>query len=389
MKYDFDKVIDRRNTNSFKWDYCVKRHGMEVLPMWVADMDFEAPREVIEAIIKRARHRIYGYTPIPESYYEAVITWIKNKNGWDIRKDWIISTPGALSAVGIAIQAYTGPGDRIIIQTPVYHPFPKIIKYNGRLPVINRLKQVKGGYQMDYNNLERLVAEGARLLILCSPHNPVGRVWKREELIKLAEICVKRDVLVVSDEIHSDLIMKGYTHTSIATLSDDIAKKTITLTSASKTFNLAGLSCSNIIIPDKVLFDKFNRICKSLWLGIPNIFGMVATESAYRHGEEWLEQLIDYIGESYKFLVSYIQNNSPRIKVVPLEGTYLGWLDFRDTGLSDKEIEELILRDAKVCLESGPKFGSGGEGFQRINLACPRETLKQGLERILRAIKKI
>lgn len=240
---------------------------------------------------------------------------------------------------------------------------------------------------MDYDNLERLVSKGARLIILCSPHNPVGRVWEREELIKLAEICMKRDVLIVSDEIHSDLIMKGHIHTCTATISDEVAKATVTLTSASKTFNLAGLACSNVIIPDKALFDGFKRTCNSLWLGTPNLFGMVATEAAYRFGEEWLEQLIDYIRKNYEFLVSYIRDNSPLIKVSPLEGTYLAWLDFQKVGLPDNEIGELLLQQAKVRLDNGPKFGSGGEGFQRINLACPGETLKEGLERIIRAKK--
>jgi cystathionine beta-lyase len=387
MKYDFNKIITRRYTDSLKWDYCERSDSYEMLPMWVADMDFEAPREVIDAIIERAKHGIFGYTPVYDSYYKEVISWMKRRHGWDIKKNWIVTTPGVLPAVGLAILAHTRPGEKVVIQSPVYHPFQKVIRDNERFPIENRLKLVNGKYRMDYGDLEKQLEEKVRLLILCNPHNPVGRVWERDELKTLAEICIKHDVLIVSDEIHSDLIMKGYEHIPIAKLSDKIANHTVTFTSASKTFNLPGLACANVIIPNKELFYQFNHICNSISIGTPNIFGLVATEAAYGNGKEWLEQLLEYIEKNYEFLVSYMREHAPGIKVIPLEGTYLAWLDFRELRMSNEEIDALLLKEAKVCLDNGPRFGSGGEGFQRINLACPKKTLEQGLYRIVRAVK--
>jgi cystathionine beta-lyase len=385
MKYDFDRVIDRRKTGSMKWDFCES----DVLPMWVADMDFESPREVIDAMVRRAEHGIFGYTPATSSYHDSVIGWIKKRHGWEIQRKWIITTPGVVPALSLAVLAYTQPGDRIIIQSPVYHLFEPIIKNNGRQIIENTLKSVDGRYEMDFDQLEKSFTFGARtrMMILCSPHNPVGRVWERDELMRLAKICADHEVLIVSDEIHSDIIINGYKHTPIAMLSDKIANNVITCTSASKTFNLAGLECSNIIIPNKKLFNQFNSITENIWIKGSNIFGMVATEAAYRHGKGWLEQLLVYLKNNYDFLVSYLNEHIPQIRITPLEGTYLVWLDFRELGLPSNEIKDILQRRARVLLEDGSVFGDGGEGFQRINIACPKALLKDALNRISEALR--
>jgi cysteine-S-conjugate beta-lyase len=386
MEYDFDDLIDRRGTGSLKWDYLEMVNDNEIIPMWVADMDFKAPKEVVDALIERAEHGIFGYTPVPDSYYREVIEWIRKRHGWELEKEWIATTPGVLPAVVIAIQAFTEPGDGILIQPPVYHPFRKIIQDNERLPVDSPLSLINGEYRMDYANFEKQAKNGVRMMVLCSPHNPVGRVWKRDELEKLAEICIDNNILILSDEIHFDLIMKGYEHVPMASLSREIAEHTITFTSASKTFNLPGLSCANAIISNKKLLDRFNHIRGSLCIGMPNIFGLVAAETAYKHGAEWLEQLLEHIEKNYEYLASFIEKNIPEIGVSRLEGTYLAWLDFRELGLPDEELDTLLLREAKIWLDNGPKFGKGGEGFQRLNLACQRETLEKGLKRLASAV---
>jgi len=387
MAYDFDRVIDRRNSGSLKWDYSETQGSGDFLPMWVADMDFESPREIIDAITERAKHGVFGYTSRYDSYCEAVKGWMDRRHGWEIKKEWIISTPGVVPALSLAMRAYTRPGDKVVVQSPVYHLFYPVIKSSGREVVESRLKLVGNRYEMDYENLDRVLDEGAGMLILCSPHNPVGRVWEEDELRELARICINRDVLIISDEIHSDLIMEGYKHTSMACLSDEIADRTVTCTSASKTFNLAGLACANIIIPNKEFRDQFDNVCRKLWIGTPNIFGLIATEAGYRYGEEWLEHLLGYLKGNYDFLVSYLNKELPMIRTAFLEGTYLAWLDFSALGLAEREIDELLLKDAGVQLDNGSKFGSGGEGFQRINLACPKSVLKEGLDRIGNTVK--
>jgi cystathionine beta-lyase len=389
MKYDFNMILNRKSSGSLKWDLRERQGGPDILPMWVADMDFESPREVVDALVKRAEHGIFGYTYCSDSYYDSIIDWMEKRNQWRIKREWIITTPGIVTALGVAILAYTDPGDRILIQPPVYHPFKRIILANNRVPVENQLITSGNRYRMDYSDLERVIQEDVSMLVLCSPHNPVGRVWKKDELLRLADICIQNNVLIISDEIHSDLILPGYRHHVMAALSDDIAQRTVTFTSGSKTFNLAGLACSNIIISNRELFESFNRVIKSLAIVTPNIFGLVATEAAYRFGEEWLGQLITHIEKNYDFLKSFLTANIPDIGVTPLEGSYLAWLDFRKLGLSDDKINEMLLDKAGVWLDNGPQFGSGGEGFQRINLACSRDTLKEGLNRIATTIREI
>jgi len=385
MKYDFDRIIDRRNTSSLKWDYC----SSDELPLWVADMDFESPQEVIDALIERARHGVFSYTAMARGYYQAVIDWMRRRHGWDIKREWIIPTPGVIPDLSIAILAFTNPGDGIIIQPPVYHVFEPIIRNNGRHVVENPLIEENGRYVMDYKALEDSFLFGARnrLLILCSPHNPVGRVWEREELEQLAEICIKHGVIIVSDEIHSDLLMEGHQHTPLASLSEEIADHVVTCTSASKTFNLAGLECSNVIITNRKLYSQFSSITENLWIGRTNIFGMVATQAAYTHGENWLAELLEYLKKNYDFLVSYLGEHLPEVQVTPLEGTYLVWLDCRALGISDSDMKDRLRSKARVLLEEGPVFGTGGRGFQRINIACPHAVLKEALTRIVTALQ--
>jgi len=385
MKYDFDRIVDRRNTNSMKWDYCES----DVLPMWVADMDFESPREIADAIKERAAHGVFGYTRISDSYYEAVTNWMKERHGWEIRRDWIVTTPGVLSALSCAVLAYSQPGDKVIIQSPVYHPFKWIIEHNKRESVENKMKLVNDRYEMDYEQLDRMIDDKTKLLILCSPHNPVGRVWEKAELLKLAEICINHGVLIVADEIHCDIIMKGYKHTPLAPLSEDIANHIITCTAASKTFNLAGLECSNIIISNDELYNRFKSTVGRLHIETPNMFGLIATQAGYTHGKEWLDQLLDYLLGNYDLLVSYLKDNIPQIKPITLEGTYLLWLDFREFDLPDMKIKDILLKKAGVWIDYGPQFGSGGEGFQRMNIACPREILEEGLSKIKKAFSAL
>ena len=389
MKYNFDKIISREKSGSVKWDLRETRGDRDIIPMWVADMDFRAPVEVINALVKRAEHGVFGYTYPSDSYKEAVVNWMKRRHKWEIEKDWIITTPGVVPALSIAINTYTQPGDRIVIQPPVYHPFKKVIEANNRVVVENRLICYEHYYKMDFINLERILKKGVSMFVICSPHNPVGRVWTTEELHKLAEFCVKYKVLLISDEIHSDLIMPGHAHSVTADVAPGLDTRIVTFTAASKTFNLAGLSCSNIIIKDQGLKDAFKRTINKLSIIMPNIFGLTATEEAYNYGEEWLENLLQYIHDNFMFLESYLARNIPQIKTTKLEGTYLAWLDFNDFGLSDESIDEILFKKAKVWLDNGPQFGTGGKGFQRVNLACPRNILEQALNRLETAFNSL
>lgn len=387
MKYDFDKVIERSGTNSFKWDLCEKTFpGRCLLPMWVADMDFAAPPQVIKAVQERAAHRIYGYTHKPDSYFTAVKKWQKKRFNWEIQSDWIVYTPGIVPALHLAVQAFSQPGDKIIIQPPVYYPFMWAIENNGR-HLINNTMQIKNGrYSMDLNGLKRSIDNRTRMLILCSPHNPVGRVWSREELQKLARICVQNNIIILSDEIHGDLIFPGHQHTPTATLSSRIADLTITCTAPSKTFNLAGLGTANTIISNPRLREQFSNAVANAGLGMANMFGIAALEAAYTQGEEWLEQLLVYLQKNYAVLCDFFKRNLPEVKVYPLEGTYLAWADFSGLGLTDADLKERFQKKGGVWLDDGPMFGPGGAGFQRINLACPRRILEEGLKRIYTAL---
>lgn len=382
MKYNFDKEIAREESGSIKWDFRESRGGRDIIPMWVADMDFKAPDEVIDVLIKRASHGIFGYTYTSDSYRQAVASWMKKRHNWTIEKDWIVTTPGVVAAFSVAVETYTDEGDKIIIQPPVYHPFKKVIEASKRVVAENRLIIENNRYTMDFDNLEQLLKDGASMMVLCSPHNPVGRVWTIDELEKLNKLCIKYDTLILSDEIHSDLIMPGYTHNVMADLSSGSNKKIITCTAASKSFNLAGLSCSNVIISDPYLRELLQKRIQKSSISTPNIFGLLATETAYTSCEEWLNELLLYIHDNYSVMKRYIAENLPLIKVTDMEGTYLSWLGFSGYGLADSAIDEILLEKAKVWLDSGTQFGAGGEGFQRINLACTRKRLITALDRI-------
>ena len=389
MRYDFNETISREKSGSVKWDLRETHGDKDLIPMWVADMDFRAPFEIINALVKRAEHGVFGYTYPSGSYMEAVVNWMKKRHRWEIAKDWITTTPGVVAALSIAINTYTSPGDKIVIQPPVYHPFKKIIEANGRVVVENRLVRRKSCYGMDLDDLEQILKKGVSVFILCNPHNPVGRVWSREELRKLAGLCSIHNTLLISDEIHSDLIMPGFRHNTITDVFPEMGNRTVTLTAASKTFNLAGLSCSNIIIKDPELRDAYKKTIYRLSISMPNIFGLTATEAAYRFCEDWLDQLLLYINDNYIFLKNFLEEKMPEIMVTKLEGTYLAWLDFSGLGLSDNAVDEFLFKKARVWLDNGPQFGTGGEGFQRMNLACPRSVLREALNRLKTAFNSL
>ena len=390
MKYDFDAVVDRHNTNSIKWDFAEEIFKVKgILPMWVADMDFQVPEPVIDAINKVADHGIFGYTGVTESYYEALVYWMKNHHNWDIEKEWVAFTPGGVPALYMLVRAFTKPGDQVVVQTPVYYPFFSAISSGNCEMLDNPLRLVNGFYTMDLADLENKVSNRTKMIILCSPHNPVGRVWREAELRDLGELCVKNDILVVSDEIHQDIVFDGYKHVPFASISREFASRSIMVTGASKTFNLAGLQMSSIVIPNSALMRRFSKTVQDCGLFLPNIFALAATEAAYRHGGPWLEQLIKYLQGNLAFLNSYITKRIPGLKVIQPEGTYLVWLDFRDCGIDPARLGKFVHEDAKVALDEGTKFGCKEDGFERMNIACPRATLVEGLRRIEEAIRKI
>ncbi|MBU8878412.1 pyridoxal phosphate-dependent aminotransferase [Bacillus sp. FJAT-29790] len=383
MKYDFDQMINRENTACEKWDGLKDRFGVsEAIPMWVADMDFKSPPPVIEALSQRVQHGIFGYTNRPDSYFEAIIDWGKRRHHWSIDKKWIAHSPGILPALSSIINSFSQQGDKVIIQTPVYHPFSQIIKSLGRESVSNPLKLENSRYMIDIEDLKEKIDPTVKILVLCNPHNPVGRVWSEEELTMLGQICIENNILVVSDEIHCDLVFRGNKHIPFASLSEEFANLTFTCIAASKTFNIAGLQTSSIIIPNQKLRDIFNKAINNQCIGSPNTFGMVAAESAYRYGEEWLEELIDYLQGNLDFLICYFQKNIPQIKVIRPESTFLVWLDCRELGLAKNELDELMLSQAKVAMNEGYIFGVDGEGFMRMNIGCSRSLLEKCLRQI-------
>ncbi len=388
MKYNFDEVFDRKNTNSTKWEFNdMLTEVPEALPMWVADMDFRVPAEIIDALIKRARHGIFGYSTPDEDFYEAIINWMEKHHGWKVEKDWLAVTPGVVPAINWVIRAFTHPGDKVILQNPVYYPFFRAIKNNGCEIVHNQLHLENGKYTMNLEDLEKKFDGRTKLLILCSPHNPVGRVWTEEELKALGNLCLDHNVLVVSDEIHSDLVYKEYKHTPFASISDEFAQHSIICTSPSKTFNLAGLQTSIITIANPILRNEFLNMLEDNGMMSPNIFGIVALKASYTYGAEWLDELLNYLKENLEFLIRFLEERLPSIKIIKPQGTYLVWLDFRSLGMTPQELSNFLLKKAKIALDDGFIFGQGGEGFERMNIACPRSTLEEGLIRIEKAIK--
>jgi len=391
QNWSFDKVIDRSETQSAKWDYFEK----DLLPLWVADMDFRVPQPIINAIIDRAKHGIFGYSYFHSAYFDSVLDWFKRRYDWEIKKEWLAFTPGVIPAINLAIQSFSNPGDKIIIQDPVYYPFFGAIQNNGRKSLSNPLNLINGRYQMNFDDLRQKVKDPrAKILILCSPHNPVGRVWTRDELLQIGDICIENEILIISDEIHCDLVYTGIKHTNFASISNNFALNSITCTSLSKTFNLAGLQLSNILIPNKKLRQTFTNTIESVFIPeefgyLPNDLSLVAFTAAYQKCDEWLDSLLKYLQKNLEFLISFIKKKIPQIEVIEPEGTYLVWLDFRKLGIEYDKLENFLFKKAKVALDDGFKFGSGGEGFQRINIACPRSILEKALERLHNAVKEL
>lgn len=388
MKNNFDKVTKR--IQSEKWCERKKIFGTDdVIPMWVADMDFESPKPVIDAIVKRAKHGIFGYTYMPSSYYQSIIQWFKNKYDWEIQKNWINYSPGVVPALSFIALAFSKPGDKIILQSPVYRRFFEVINQNGRQVLNSPLKLKDGRYIIDFDDFKKKASDPkAKLFFLCNPHNPVGRVWTREELIKLGEICIKNNILIVSDEIHSDFVYKGYKHSVFPSISEEFAQNSIILNAPSKTFNLAGLQTSIVIIPNQKYYNIYNNMVSALKLTRGNVFGLVALEASYEFSEEWMHQLLEYLEGNVNYLIKFFKEKVPKIKVIKPEATYLLWLDCRDLGLNDLELREFMIKKAKVGFLEGYQFGQGGEGFQRINIGCPRVILKEALERIEKAVNE-
>lgn len=391
----FTNYIERRGTDSKKWSL----KGMlemasyvdnESIPMWVADMDFKAPDFLEKALLERVSHGVFGYNTIDDDYFDSVIFWLKNRNNWDVKKSWIVPTSGVVPALCYAIKAFTKPGDGVIVQNPVYPPFKGAVKLNDRKVVNNKLVLVQDRYEIDFKDLEeKLMDSKNKMLILCNPHNPVGRVWNEDELKIVLDLCVKYKKIVVSDEIHSDLILFNNKFTSMGALDDRIHDYLVVCTSISKTFNLAGLKASNIIMPNDNLREKFvNEMFKVAAKPLPNIFGAIGVKSCYsKEGEIWLKDLLGYLEENYLFLKNYLEAKIPKVKCLPIEGTYLAWIDFRELNLSEEDLKNKLEREAKIVIDGGEIFGDEGKGFVRLNFACHRSILEQALERLEKALK--
>ena len=384
MKYNFDEIVDRRNTDCLKYDFAVERGKPEdVLPLWVADMDFRTAPGIIERVAADASFGIYGYTESKDDYFQAVAAWYRNYFDWKVEKKWLVKTPGIVFAIGIAIQALTKEGDAVMIQQPVYYPFSEVIKDNDRILVNNELVLKDGHYEINFEDFEeKIIQNNVKLFILCSPHNPVGRVWTANELRRMGEICLKHDVKVVSDEIHSDFVYEGRKHYVFSTIDPAFEDISIICTAPSKTFNLAGLQISNIFIPNTQIRKAFKRKIAAAGYSQVNMIGLRACRAAYETGRDWLEELKVYLQGNLDFVRAYLEENLPQIKLIEPEGTYLIWLDCRALGLPEEKLEHLIVHEAKLWLDSGVIFGTVGEGFERINIACPRAVLKEALERL-------
>jgi cystathionine beta-lyase len=390
MTYNFDEVIDRSGTSCVKWDFSEKFFEAEnLLPMWVADMDFKTPDFIIEAVKKRADHEVYGYTIRPESYYQSFIQWVNKLHGWSIKKDWILFSPGIVPAVNLAVMAYTKPGDKVIVQPPVYFPFFSAVRENGRQLVYNQLKLENGRYFMDFDDLKQKIDRRTKMIIISNPHNPGGSAWTKDELTELANLCIENKVLIISDEIHSDLVLSGYQHTVLANLSEEFAQHTVTMMAPSKTFNLAGMATSSIIISDPDLRETFNTMLERVHIGMGNIFGMVSSEAAYTHGDEWRKQMLEYVQKNVGFVEQYLSDKIPQVKMIKPEATYMIWLDFRRLDKSNEELKKFIIHKAKLGFNDGPMFGPGGSGFQRMNVACPGSLVEKAMKRLEKAVSDL
>jgi cystathionine beta-lyase len=388
--WNFDEPAAREGTDCIKYDLRKEIFGVkDVIPMWVADMDFNTPDFVVESLRKRLEHEIYGYSFRPEEYYTSIISWIKSRHNWTVEKEWITFCPGVVPALNFCTLAFTQPGDGIIVQPPVYFPFFSAAESHGRNLIYNRLTEAEGKWEMDYNSLLAGINGKTKMIIISNPHNPVGRAWSPEQLKYLADICLKNNILIISDEIHCDLVLPGYIHTPMASISDEIAENTVTLIAPSKTFNMAGLSTSSVIISNPDIRKSFNRIVDNLHIGNGNLFGTTASIAAYTHGHKWLDALIDYLDHNIEFVKDYCKDMIPEIIPVQPEATYMIWLDCRKFGMTGKELQSFFVGKAGVGMNEGSTFGPGGEGFMRMNIGTTHQTVKKAMEQIEKAVSTI
>ncbi len=379
MKYDFETKIPRRGTNSYKWDSATNE---DVLPMWVADMDFHTAPAIVNALRRRVEHGIFGYTLVPDSYYKSVTDWFASRHGWEIDREWIIYTSGVVPAVSAIIKALTVSGDKVLVQTPVYNCFFSSIRNNGCEIVSSPLRFADNTYAIDYEDLERKASDPkVKVMLLCNPHNPAGRVWRREELLRIGEICLRHGVTVVSDEIHCELVFPGHRYIPFASISEDFLRHSITCISPSKAFNIAGLQIANIVCADASLRAKIDRAINDNEVCDVNPFGVIATQAAYNEGAEWLDQLVEYLYANYRYMENFCREQLPDFPLTVLEGTYLVWMDCRRLNISSEELEKRLIAEAGLWLNAGTMYGAVGEGFMRWNIACPRTILAEGLMR--------
>ncbi|MDR2904415.1 MAG: pyridoxal phosphate-dependent aminotransferase [Helicobacteraceae bacterium] len=381
MQYDFDRVIDRSNSCSIKHEPLWRGKPADVLPLWVADMDFAAPPCVQDALIRRAEHGIFGYSEPDENYFDVAQKWFEERFSWTVQRDWLTITPGVVNALYIAVRALTEPGDGVVIQQPVYYPFESCVRKTERQLLVNELVYNGGRYGINFEDFEEKIKR-AKMFIMCNPHNPIGRVWTKEELTRMGELCLRHNVKVIADEIHEDFVFPDRRHLVFAALNQDFADIAITCTSPSKTFNLAGLLHANIFISNKNLREKFKEEYARCGLSQPGVMGLAACKAAYQGGGEWLKQLLDYLAENMSLLKTYLSDHIPKIKLVEPEGTYLAWLDCNELGLSPQKLDETLTQRGKLWLSAGYTFGQGGKGFERMNVACPRIVLRNALERL-------
>lgn len=390
MNYNFDKVIDRSNTYAVKYDERVKNFGTDhVIPLWIADMDFETAKPVMDAVKKRAEHGIYGYVSKPDSYFQAFCNWQKRRNNWDVKNDLVSFSPGVVPSLSVVVKEFTGESDKILIQTPVYPEFYEVIESWDRTVLESQLTENDGVYSIDFDDFEEKLKQGPKLFIFCNPQNPVGRVWTRDELVRITNLCLKYNVLIASDEIHADLMLWGNKHIPTATVSQEVNNITITCTSCSKTFNLAGLQASFAVFPDKSSKNKFDKFWRNLEIHRNNCFSLVALETAYNEGEDWLLQLIPYIEGNISFVYDYCKKYIPKIKISKPESTYLLWLDCRDLGLSNEDLNSFMINEAKLGLNQGKNFCRSLSGFMRMNVACPRSVLEKAMKQLKEAVDNL
>jgi cysteine-S-conjugate beta-lyase len=388
--WNFDEIVNREGTNCIKYDLREDTFGIKnIIPMWVADMDFKTPDFIINALQERIYHPIYGYTFRPPEYYLSIMQWHERRHNWKIEREWICFSPGVVPALNICTLAFTQPGDSIIVQPPVYFPFFSAVESHGRKLIYNPLIQNKEGWTMDFDSLENSIDTRTRMIIISNQHNPVGRAWSQRELTRLAEICSKNKILILSDEIHCDLVLPGFNHTPVASLSPEIAENTVTCLAPSKTFNLAGLSTSSVVISNPILRKSFSRTIDNLHIGNGNIFGAIASIAAYSHGNEWLDALLNYIDSNIDYADHYFRKMIPEIIPLKPEATYMIWLDCRKFGMTGKELRDFFIKNAAVGMNEGATFGPGGEGYMRMNIATSRQTVMKAMEQIERAVSTI